>query len=531
MDAQQILLKLRMCLLTRKANLSKSVRSVLYLRHSICRLLLRLECLFLFHLITDIIIKGMTTYIMEVPMKNSQHLKAYVQLHPDNKMAWYLLGKEYYKNGQEGKANYCFNQAGEVYEAFEHSKVPSEMLREYEEGLLESGRRRDQKRLKLRRILIGCMLILLLFVPTAAAPGLLLTKKLGEIPEAKEAVEVIIPEIQEEYAATETSSRGVGFQFTAREGGKGTSSGQALMDLLDNAKTPYIAVLGLERSGKWLLWREKLPLDYTLVKTSNGRAVYQSYDADTCDCQPPEHEELLKQAAVWQSKQEEAAVLWSSIRAFHNSKGRAPESLKELAGPFPGNWLAGTTPYMEEEFEQLQHTAIQASSKAGSEGAENSGSSEAEAVPPFMTEPLTIIVDKQQHRLAVISGSMILRNYEVGLGGDKTPEGGFVISDKVVNPNGHDNGEFGSRGLQLSDSNYAIHGTNDPESIGKDESLGCIRMSREDVEELFALVPMGTKVQISKGVLPEELLLPKERFSSATTQNQSNPRKVYRWLN
>lgn len=36
-------------------------------------------------------------------MKNSQHLKAYVQMHPDNKMAWYLLGKEYYKNGQQGK--------------------------------------------------------------------------------------------------------------------------------------------------------------------------------------------------------------------------------------------------------------------------------------------------------------------------------------------------------------------------------------------------------------------------------------------
>lgn len=67
-------------------------------------------------------------------MKNSQHLKAYVQMHPDNKMAWYLLGKEYYKNGQQGKANYCFNQAGEVYEAFEHSKVPADMLKQYEDG-------------------------------------------------------------------------------------------------------------------------------------------------------------------------------------------------------------------------------------------------------------------------------------------------------------------------------------------------------------------------------------------------------------
>ncbi|MNC55881.1 hypothetical protein D3C75_1054460 [compost metagenome] len=56
-------------------------------------------------------------------------------------------------------------------------------------------------------------------------------------------------------------------------------------------------------------------------------------------------------------------------------------------------------------------------------------------------------------------------------------------------------------------------------------------MSREDVEELFAMVPMGTKVQISKGVLPEELLVPAERFPTGTIQDQTNPHKVYHWLN
>lgn len=105
-------------------------------------------------------------------MKNSQHLKAYVQMHPDNKMAWYLLGKEYYKNGQQGKANYCFNQAGEVYEAFEHSKVPAETLREYEEGLLQASRQRDRRQQRFRYIMLGLMLLLLVMVPSAVAPGL-----------------------------------------------------------------------------------------------------------------------------------------------------------------------------------------------------------------------------------------------------------------------------------------------------------------------------------------------------------------------
>jgi hypothetical protein len=42
---------------------------------------------------------------------------------------------------------------------------------------------------------------------------------------------------------------------------------------------------------------------------------------------------------------------------------------------------------------------------------------------------------------------------------------------------------------------------------------------------------MGTKVKISKGVLPAELLLPKERYSPSEAQKQTNPRKVYHWLN
>ncbi|WP_410511798.1 L,D-transpeptidase [Paenibacillus sp. BR2-3] len=459
-------------------------------------------------------------------MKNSQYLKQYVQNHPENKMAWYLLGKEYYKNGQEGKANYCFNEAGEVYEAFEHSKIPSEMLREYEEGLLKAGRQRDMNRQKVRRLLLGLMFLLLLFTPTATAPGSYVNEESGSMPKGTSASDAAVP--PDKMTPDAVSSEQPEILFTAREAGEGSSSGNELTNLLKKSKGPsYTAVLSMQRSGKWLLWKEKLPLDYTLEKTGNGGAVYQSYDPAACACQPPDSGELTVKAAQWQVRQQELAVLWSAMRAFNNSKGRLPASLKELAGSFPGNWLAGTTPGMKQAFIPLKNAAV--SMKGQVLPADSASNSDAEI--PFLTEPLTIIVDKQRHRLAVTSGSIILRNYEVGLGGDKTPEGGFVISDKVVNPNGRDNGEFGSRGMQLSDSNYAIHGTNETDSIGKDESLGCIRMNRKDVEELFALVPMGTKVEISKGVLPSALLLPKKRFSPPATQNQTNPRKVYHWLN
>ncbi|MDG0813624.1 hypothetical protein [Cohnella rhizosphaerae] len=52
-------------------------------------------------------------------------IKDYLLKHGNNQMAWYLLGKEYLSRGQEAKANYCFAQAGPVYEAFESKKEPA----------------------------------------------------------------------------------------------------------------------------------------------------------------------------------------------------------------------------------------------------------------------------------------------------------------------------------------------------------------------------------------------------------------------
>ncbi|MHA6529816.1 L,D-transpeptidase [Paenibacillus sp. BAC0078] len=485
-------------------------------------------------------------------MKNSQHLKAYVQMHPDNKMAWYLLGKEYYKNGQHGKANYCFNQAGGVYEAFEHSKVPAEMLREYEEGLLNTARQRHESKLRRHRVMLVLVLLLLLFIPSAIAPegspgepgeAASANAALGlEDPEAPVSAQESAPAVEEEK-----SSKPAAMGFTAT-GEDAASVGQALAKTVQSGQdTSRTAILTMKRSGQWLLWKKNLPLTATIERGKEGKVVYQSYDPVDCACKPPEAGGLKKQAGSWQSSQEELAVLWSAIRSYKNSKGALPESLQELTKPFPENILGGTTPLMKKKFAALRAaaapqspeasakpagpaaSAVPAAGQGNGSGAGASGGGKS-AEQPFFTSPLRIIVDKQKHRLAVISGNIILRNYEVGLGGGRTPEGEFEISDKVVNPNGRDNGEFGSRGMQLSDTNYAIHGTNEPDSIGKDESKGCIRMKREDVEELFAMAPMGTKVEITKGVLPDEPLLPEERFPSGAPQNQTNPHKVYHWL-
>jgi lipoprotein-anchoring transpeptidase ErfK/SrfK len=55
---------------------------------------------------------------------------------------------------------------------------------------------------------------------------------------------------------------------------------------------------------------------------------------------------------------------------------------------------------------------------------------------------------------------------------------------------------LGARAMYLGTSEYRIHGTNDPSTIGKFVSSGCIRLTNEDVTDLFNRVDIGTKVVV-----------------------------------
>ncbi|MCB1332553.1 MAG: L,D-transpeptidase [Roseivivax sp.] len=74
----------------------------------------------------------------------------------------------------------------------------------------------------------------------------------------------------------------------------------------------------------------------------------------------------------------------------------------------------------------------------------------------------------------------------------------FVDND-YVQPGGPGN-PLGARALYLfqdgRDTFFRIHGTTQPESIGKSVSNGCIRMINEHVQELYTQVPLGTKVTV-----------------------------------
>ena len=114
-------------------------------------------------------------------------------------------------------------------------------------------------------------------------------------------------------------------------------------------------------------------------------------------------------------------------------------------------------------------------------------------------EPYIIHVDVEQKRLTLFRGTDAVKVYTVATGtwDTPTPVGVFTITHRFSGKMGG----FGTcfLGLNVPWGNYGIHGTNKPESIGYNASHGCIRMNVADAEELYALVPNGTKVVIECG--------------------------------
>lgn len=107
-----------------------------------------------------------------------------------------------------------------------------------------------------------------------------------------------------------------------------------------------------------------------------------------------------------------------------------------------------------------------------------------------------IIVNRQERRLRLYRDGAMEKSYPVGIGKvlTPTPIGTYTIINKVPNPGG----AFGDLWMGLSKPHYGIHGTNNPSSIGKVVSRGCIRMYNKDVLELSRIVPIGTVVTITQ---------------------------------
>ncbi|KSU77371.1 L,D-transpeptidase catalytic domain [Fictibacillus enclensis] len=107
-----------------------------------------------------------------------------------------------------------------------------------------------------------------------------------------------------------------------------------------------------------------------------------------------------------------------------------------------------------------------------------------------------IFISVGKKRMTVTRNGRTIRRYPIAVGKmlTPTPVGTYTIINKQPNPGG----PFGVMWMGLSAPHYGIHGTNDPSSIGKNVSKGCIRMFNKDVLELSRMVPVGTRVYIGR---------------------------------
>ncbi len=111
-----------------------------------------------------------------------------------------------------------------------------------------------------------------------------------------------------------------------------------------------------------------------------------------------------------------------------------------------------------------------------------------------MANTYKIVIRINPKKLDLYKQDKLYKTYPVAVGKPQTPtpRGNFTIINKAINPGG----PFGTRWMGLSKPHIGIHGTNNPSSIGKAVSNGCIRMYNKDVEELSGLVGIGTHVSI-----------------------------------
>jgi len=80
---------------------------------------------------------------------------------------------------------------------------------------------------------------------------------------------------------------------------------------------------------------------------------------------------------------------------------------------------------------------------------------------------------------------------------------------------------LGARAMYLGSSEYRIHGTNDPTTIGKHVSSGCIRLTNADVEDLYSRVQVGAKVIVLPQATPAQTAqAPGPRRVSAQVANE-----------
>ena len=191
-------------------------------------------------------------------------------------------------------------------------------------------------------------------------------------------------------------------------------------------------------------------------------------------------------------------------------------------------------PFLQQQQQQQQQPQVMAYAPVETEATTETPARFKRQVVNYPTNeaPGTIIVDTPNTYLYLVLGNGKAMRYGIGVGRDGfTWTGVKHIEKKAEWPDwtppaemlarqpylprfmaGGPGNPLGARAMYLSGSVYRIHGTNAPETIGQRVSSGCIRLTNEDVTDLYNRVPVGAKV----------VVLPMHERSAARTRPTVN---------
>jgi lipoprotein-anchoring transpeptidase ErfK/SrfK len=161
----------------------------------------------------------------------------------------------------------------------------------------------------------------------------------------------------------------------------------------------------------------------------------------------------------------------------------------------------------------------------------------------------TVVIDTPHTYLYYVLGSGKAIRYGIGVGREGfTWSGVKTVARKAEWPDWYPPSEMiarqpylprmtaggpgnplGARAMYLGGTEYRIHGTNDPTTIGKNVSSGCIRLTNEDVEDLYNRVQVGAKVVVLPQTMPANVAQarqPKPTIASSYAPAAASPAQV-----
>ena len=211
--------------------------------------------------------------------------------------------------------------------------------------------------------------------------------------------------------------------------------------------------------------------------------------------------------------------LHSAIENYQDVNGVYPMSLSELTVGAPNNYLSfipNTVEYERTSSGFMLSVDGINGSVAAADGL------------------LSLVFYEKTNELGLLKGGQeLLALYPVAAGKEVAPPSESIVTSRVVSPNGGE-GALGTRGLQLTDQ-FAIHGTNQPDLIGENVSMGCLRMKNEDIETLFPYIPLGTPFFVESESVPGKPIFANglPSFPGLPEQHdfikETTPDVVYNW--